>query len=143
MLNFIFVKTSNIKITFFIILISVSIGLKAQLVPDEEFRAVWITTAFNIDWPSSAKLTSEEQKQEFVKLLESHQSYGINAVFVQIKPSGEVFWPSKYEPWSHWLTGRQGRAPDPYYDPLQFMINENYEKCYFNIRCFHKNKIKH
>ncbi len=127
-LNFIFMKISNIKTTFILILISVSIGLKAQLVPDEEFRAVWITTAFNIDWPSSAKLTSKQQQQEFIQLLDAHKSYGINAIFVQVKPSGEVFWPSKYEPWSHWLTGEQGRAPSPYYDPLQFMIDECHKR---------------
>lgn len=121
-------KTLINKITLFIILIFTSISLKAQLAPDEEFRAVWITTAFNIDWPSSAKLTSDQQKQEFINLLDAHKSYGINAVFVQVKPSGEVFYPSKYEPWSHWLTGKQGKAPDPYYDPLQFMIDECHKR---------------
>jgi len=122
------VNKTHIKIIAFIILSLSLLPLKAQLVTDEEFRAVWVTTAFNIDWPSSAKLTSEQQKQEFITLLEAHQSYGINAVFVQVKPSGEVFWPSKYEPWSHWLTGKQGKAPDPYYDPLQFMIDECHKR---------------
>lgn len=116
------------KIRLLIIILSISSLIKAQLVTDEEFRAVWITTAFNIDWPSSANLSSGQQKQEFTELLDAHKSYGINAVFVQVKPSGEVFWPSKYEPWSHWLTGKQGRAPDPYYDPLQFMINECHKR---------------
>ncbi|MEN8119759.1 MAG: family 10 glycosylhydrolase [Bacteroidota bacterium] len=102
--------------------------VKAQLIPDEEFRAVWVTTAFNIDWPSSPKLNSDRQKQEFISLLDEHKSYGINAVFVQVKPSGEVFWPSKHEPWSHWLTGEQGKAPNPYYDPLQFMIDECHKR---------------
>ncbi len=120
-------KKLNVSILSFIIFLA-STGLKAQLVPNEEFRAVWITTAFNIDWPSSAKLTSEQQKQEFIDLLDAHQSYGINAVFVQVKPSGEVFWPSEYEPWSHWLTGKQGKAPNPYYDPLQFMIDECHKR---------------
>ena len=96
----------------------------AQSEPKEEFRGVWIVTAFNIDWPSSPYLTSEQQKQEFINLLDIHKSYGINAVLVQVKPSGEVFYPSQYEPWSHWLTGKQGKAPEPYYDPLEFMIEE-------------------
>ncbi len=110
------------------LLIFISYLSYAQLTPKEEFRAVWIVTAFNIDWPSSPYLTAEQQKQEFINLLDIHKSYGINAVLVQIKPSGEVFYPSEYEPWSHWLTGKQGKAPEPYYDPLKFMIEECHKR---------------
>ncbi len=102
--------------------------INAQHAPDEELRAVWITTAFNIDWPSSARISSEEQKTEFINLIEAHKSNGINAVFVQIRPSGEVFYDSEIEPWSHWLTGQQGKAPDPFYDPLQFMLDECHKR---------------
>ncbi len=48
----------------------------------------------------------------------------MNAVIVQIRPAADAFYPSSYEPWSEYLTGRQGVAPSPYYDPLQFMIDE-------------------
>ncbi len=114
----------------FLIFISflICFRLSAQLAPNEELRAVWITTAFNIDWPSSTKISSEEQKAEFVNLIEAHKQNGINAVFVQIRPSGEVFYDSKLEPWSHWLNGTQGKAPDPYYDPLQFMLVECHKR---------------
>ncbi len=98
--------------------------LFAQQTPEKELRGVWVTTAFNIDWPSSSNLNSNEQKAEFIKLIEAHQKNGINAIFVQVRPSAEVFYESEYEPWSHWLTGLQGRAPMPYYDPLKFMIEE-------------------
>ncbi len=94
----------------------------------EELRGVWVVTAYNLDWPRSAILSSEEQKRTFIELLDYHQSYGINALFVQVRPSGETFYPSRLEPWSHWLTGKQGRAPSPYYDPLQFMIDECHKR---------------
>ncbi len=47
---------------------------------------------------------------------------------VQIRPAADAFYPSPYEPWSEWLTGVQGKAPDPYYDPLQFMIEETHRR---------------
>ena len=102
--------------------------VRAQLAPEEELRAVWITTAFNIDWPSSTKITSDKQKAEFINLIEAHKRNGINAVFVQIRPSGEVFYESEIEPWSHWLTGIQGKAPEPFYHPLKFMLEECHKR---------------
>lgn len=113
-----------------LILLSILCYFKAnsQTAPKEELRGVWITTAFNLDWPSSTKITSEDQKTEFINLIEAHQRNGINAVFVQIRPSGEVFYESDIEPWSHWLTGVQGKAPNPYYDPLRFMLDECHKR---------------
>ena len=102
--------------------------ISAQEPVNQELRAVWITTAFNIDWPSSANLNSYQQQEEFIDIIEKHKANGINAVFVQIRPSAEVFYESEHEPWSHWLTGKQGKAPEPYYDPLKFMINECHKR---------------
>jgi len=102
--------------------------ISAQENNKEELRAVWITTAFNIDWPSSSNLDSYQQQQEFISILEKHKNNGINAIFVQIRPSAEVFYDSEYEPWSHWLTGKQGNVPEPYYDPLKFMISECHKR---------------
>jgi uncharacterized lipoprotein YddW (UPF0748 family) len=117
-------KVSLIKTAFFFIITYNISGLYSQQLPEQEFRGVWITTAFNIDWPSSALLNSDEQKSEFVKLLDAHQRNGINAILVQVRPAAEVFYESDLEPWSHWLTGLQGRPPVPYYDPMKFMIEE-------------------
>jgi len=91
-----------------------------------EFRAVWVATVDNIDWPSSKNLSVAEQKAEFIKLLDMHQQNGMNAVVVQIRPAGDAFYPSSLEPWSEFLTGKQGKAPVPYYDPLEFMIQETH-----------------
>jgi len=100
----------------------------ARCQPKYEFRAVWIASVNNIDWPSSKHLTSHQQQQEFINILEQQQRIGINAVIVQIRPSADAFFPSKYEPWSEFLNGKQGLAPSPFYDPLQFMIEETHKR---------------
>ncbi len=96
--------------------------------PREELRAVWVATVSNIDFPSSPTINSDIQKEEFIKLLDMHQLNGMNAVVVQIRPATDAFYPSALEPWSQWLTGRQGQPPVPYYDPLQFMITETHKR---------------
>jgi uncharacterized lipoprotein YddW (UPF0748 family) len=101
-------------------------SLQAQ--PAYEFRAAWVATVSNIDWPSAGNYDSELQKQEFIRLLEMHKRNGLNALIVQVRPSTDAFYPSPYEPWSEWLTGRQGKPPMPYYDPLQFMIEETHKR---------------
>ena len=92
-----------------------------------EMRGVWMATLLNIDWPSDSRLSTQQQKQEIISILDHHQSVGINAVFLQVRPAGDAFYNSSYEPWSKWLTGIQGKEPRPYYDPLKFWI----EECHF------------
>ncbi len=87
--------------------------LQAQSSPQYEFRAVWIATVENIDWPSKKGLSVEQQKQEFIRLLDMHQRNGMNAVVMQIRPVADAFYPSRFEPWSEYLTGKQGQAPTP------------------------------
>jgi uncharacterized lipoprotein YddW (UPF0748 family) len=93
-----------------------------------EFRAVWIATVDNIDWPTKGNFNTDSQKVEFIKMLDTFKSIGINAVIAQIRPAADAFYPSQYEPWSEWLTGKQGQQPFPYYDPLQFMIDEVHKR---------------
>lgn len=100
----------------------------AQLPPKRELRAVWIATVENIDWPSRRGLSTEQQKQEFVAILDQQQRNGMNAVVVQVRPATDAFYASPYEPWSEYLTGVQGQAPNPYYDPLQFMVEETHKR---------------
>ncbi len=87
-----------------------------------------MSTVVNIDWPSEKGLSTDDQKQEFINILDNLKRDGINAVIVQVRPSADAFYPSQYEPWSEFLTGRQGQAPEPYYDPLQFMIEETHKR---------------
>lgn len=114
-------STLTLVLTFFILLVS------AQ--PKAEFRAAWIATVDNIDWPSKAAVGNVAmQKKEFIDLLDMHKRNGLNAVIVQIRPATDAIYPSQYEPWSEWLTGKQGQPPVPYYDPLQFMIEETHKR---------------
>jgi len=96
--------------------------------PKYEFRGAWVATVTNIDWPSTGNFNSDSQKAEFINLLDMHQRNGLNAVIVQVRPSTDAFYPSPYEPWSEWLTGKQGLPPSPYYDPLAFMISETHKR---------------
>ena len=104
------------------------ISLTATAQNKPEFRGVWVATVDNIDWPSGKNLSSDSQKVEFIKLLDMHKANGINALIVQIRPATDAFYPSPYEPWSEWLTGKQGQPPVPYYDPLAFMITETHKR---------------
>jgi uncharacterized lipoprotein YddW (UPF0748 family) len=96
--------------------------------PKREFRAVWIANVMNLDFPSSAKLTTAQQQKEFIELLETHQKSKINAIIVQIRPSADALYFSKNELWSEWLTGQQGQMPFPFYDPLAFMVDEAHKR---------------
>ena len=112
----------------FLLLTALSFVLFAAAQPKYEFRAAWIATVDNIDWPSRGNYNSEKQKKEFIDMLDMHQRNGMNAVVAQIRPATDAFYPSEYEPWSQWLTGTQGKPPFPYYDPLQFMIEETHKR---------------
>jgi uncharacterized lipoprotein YddW (UPF0748 family) len=109
-----------------LVLLFISQILMAQ--PKYEFRAAWVATVDNIDWPTRGNFDTERQKKEFTDILDMHSRNGLNAVIVQVRPATDAFYPSQYEPWSQWLTGKQGRPPSPYYDPLEFMITETHKR---------------
>lgn len=89
-----------------------------------EFRAAWVATVDNIDWPSKRDLTPQAQRREMIQILDTLQSLRMNAAIFQIRPSADALYPSRIEPWSEYLTGRQGTPPVPEYDPLEFTIQE-------------------
>jgi len=91
---------------------------------EREFRAAWVATVANINWPSKPGLTVEEQKSEAIALLDLLYKNNFNAVIFQVRPHCDAMYKSDLEPWSYYLTGEEGKAPDPYYDPLQFWIDE-------------------
>lgn len=96
--------------------------------PKREFRGAWIASVSNIDWPSSPNLSVEEQKSSLIEMLDYLKETNINVVVFQIRPECDALYESNYEPWSYWLTGSQGRAPSPYYDPLKFAIKEAHKR---------------
>ena len=91
---------------------------------EREFRAAWVATVANINWPSKPGLTVDQQKSEAVALLDLLRQNNFNAVVFQVRPHCDAMYSSELEPWSYYLTGEQGRAPEPWYDPLQFWIDE-------------------
>ena len=93
-----------------------------------DFRGVWFTSVVNLDWPVSNRQTVDEQKADAIFMLDSLKSIGINAVLFQVRPESDALYASSYDPWSFWLTGEQGRAPDPFFDPLSFMIREAHKR---------------
>lgn len=89
-----------------------------------EFRAVWIATVENIDWPTNRNLSTAQQKSELIRLLDLAKELKLNAVVLQVRPQCDALYRSTLEPWSEYLTGQMGKAPDPFYDPLEFAIKE-------------------
>jgi uncharacterized lipoprotein YddW (UPF0748 family) len=96
--------------------------------PKREFRAVWVATVKNIDWPSKPGLSSEAQQKELIAIFDEHQKSGINAIMFQIRPAADALYSNNEEPWSAVLTGTQGKAPNPFYDPLTFAIKEAHRR---------------
>ena len=89
-----------------------------------EFRGVWVASVANIDWPSAPGLSSFEQQAELVAILDRARALNLNAIILQVRPAGDALYASRLEPWSAYLTGREGRAPEPSYDPLAFAVAE-------------------
>ena len=93
-----------------------------------EFRAAWIASVANINWPSQPGLSTEEQKAEAIDLLNYLQINNFNAVILQVRPQADALYASSIEPWSYFLTGQQNKAPFPFYDPLTFWIEESHKR---------------
>ncbi len=96
--------------------------------PKNEFRAVWIATVENIDWPKNRIDAIEKQKADFIEILETYKKLNYNAVIVQIRSVGDAFYPTDLAPWSRYLTGKEGQSPNPYFDPLKWMITESHAR---------------
>ena len=90
-----------------------------------DMRAVWISTVYSADYPSTTN-NEEAQKNEFIQKLDQAQELGLNTVVIQVRPKGDAFYESELNPWSAVLTGVQGM--DPGYDPMEFMIKETHKR---------------
>ena len=89
-----------------------------------EFRAAWVSTVANIDWPSKPGLPAAQQQAEAIAILDRAVGLNLNAIVLQVRPSADAIYPSKIEPWTEYLTGAQGKPPMPWYDPLKFWIDQ-------------------
>jgi len=93
-----------------------------------EFRGVWVAAVSNIDWPSASGLSTADQKAELLAILDRAQAQHLNAVILQVRPAADALYQSSIEPWSEYLTGRQGRGPSPTYDPLAFAVEQAHRR---------------
>ncbi|MDZ7363090.1 MAG: family 10 glycosylhydrolase [candidate division KSB1 bacterium] len=109
------------------VFISINVFAGSNL-PKREFRGAWIATVINLDWPSSPGLHPQTQRQELIRILDELQVVGINAVIFQVRSECDAMYASRLEPWSYWLTGNQGTPPNPFYDPLEFVIAEAHQR---------------
>lgn len=104
-------------------------NLAEPLPPVEmEFRGVWVATVANVNWPTAENYDPARQKQEAIRYLDMLKEANFNAVIFQVRPQADALYESKLEPWSYYLTGQQGKAPSPYYDPLKFWIEEAHKR---------------
>ncbi len=96
--------------------------------PKYEFRGAWVATVANIDWPSEKGLSSGEMIEELILMFDALKAAGINAILFQVRTECDALYESNYEPWSYYLTGVQGQAPSPYFDPLEFAVSEAHKR---------------
>lgn len=95
---------------------------------EREFRAAWIATVANINWPSEPGLSTRQQQQEALDLLDLLAQSNFNAAVFQVRPQCDAMYASQLEPWSYYLTSTQGKAPEPFYDPLAFWVEEAHKR---------------
>ncbi|WP_208293690.1 glycoside hydrolase family 10 protein [Gelidibacter sediminis] len=93
-----------------------------------EFRAAWVATVANINWPSRNGLSTRQQQEEAIQLLDFLKAHHYNAVIFQARPQADALYHSYLEPWSFFLSGEVGKEPSPWYDPLQFWIDAAHER---------------
>jgi uncharacterized lipoprotein YddW (UPF0748 family) len=93
-----------------------------------EYRGVWVATVANIDWPSKPGLSTDVQQAEAIRILDRVAELRMNVVVLQVRTSCDALYASELEPWSYFLTGRQGSPPEPYYDPLTFWIEQAHRR---------------
>lgn len=112
-----------------------------------EFRGVWVVSVNNGDWPSRPGLPAWQQQTELLAILDRAAALRLNAVVLQVRPAFDALYASPYEPWSEYLTGQMGRAPEPRWDPLAFAVAEAHRRglelhAWFNpYRARHKSHV--
>jgi uncharacterized lipoprotein YddW (UPF0748 family) len=111
-------KQAILSLFLFLLLAGASI---AREHPKREFRGAWIQTVFQEEY---SRMTPEEMRADFTRKLDRLQACGINAILFQVRPEADAWYDSRVEPWSRFLTGRQGVAPDPFFDPTRFLVEE-------------------
>ena len=97
--------------------------------PKRELRSAWFTTVWGIDWPSTSGTSSSaqtSQKNQMIQYLDGFEATNMNGSCFQVRSMGDAMYPSKYAPWSSYLTGTRGT--DPGWDPLAFFVEESHKR---------------
>lgn len=116
------------KLVLFLLVFFVGTSFAQNQNPKRELRGAWIATVANIDWPLKIGNSTQIQINDLTNQLDSLNAAGINAVFFQIRTECDALYKSNFEPWSYYLTGKQGHIPEPFYDPLQIAITESHKR---------------
>ena len=95
---------------------------------NEDFKGLWVATVLNLDYPLKATTDSETLKNEALRIIEAADAMGLNAIVLQVRPSADALYKSDIYPWSKYLTGKQGLAPNDGFDPLAFWIEEAHKR---------------
>ena len=120
-------RVKSLLCVFFLLLMAGGVIAQVQAgsaYPKREFRGAWIQSVNG----QFRGMPTEKLKQNLVGQLNSLQKAGINAIIFQVRPEADALYASRLEPWSRFLTGVQGKAPEPYWDPMQFMIDECHKR---------------
>jgi uncharacterized lipoprotein YddW (UPF0748 family) len=102
--------------------------LPAQTPPKREFRAAWVTTVSNLDWPSTRGFNTVAQQNELITIFDNLKANGISVAVFQVRSECDAMYQSSLEPWSYYLTGVQGSGPSPFYDPLESAIDAAHDR---------------
>lgn len=120
-------RVKSLLCVFFLLLMAGGVFAQVQTgsaYPKREFRAAWIQSVNG----QFRGMPTEKLKQNLIGQLNSLQKAGINTIIFQVRPEADALYASRLEPWSRFLTGVQGKAPEPYWDPMQFMIDECHKR---------------
>lgn len=93
-----------------------------------EMRGVWVSSVYNLDYPSRPGLSEAQLKKEADTIVEQAADWGMTTIFLQVRPAGDALYPSKLAPWSSVLSGKQGQAPDQGFDPLAYFVQQCHAK---------------
>lgn len=97
-------------------------------VSDDRMKGVWVSTVLNLDYPKTATTNRYSLMKEADNIISNCSDMGFNTIFLQVRPSSDAFYKSDIFPWSKYLTGSQGTAPDGDFDPLSYWITECHKR---------------
>lgn len=109
------------KILFFVLLI---LATTIQAQQKREFRGAWIQCVNG----QFKGMGTERMQKTLTYQLDELKKDGCNVIIFQVRPECDALYESSIEPWSYYLTGEQGSRPYPYWDPLQWMIEQCHKR---------------